>query len=93
MCAKLACVGASDDVVYDFAIREGYILITYDMDFSRLYQRERNLPGLILLRFDSQGVETVHPILQDFFCRIEPDKLEGAITVVERGRYRIRQID
>ena len=86
-------LGASDDVIYAFATIEGYILMTYDTDFARLYQRERGLPGLVLLRFESQAVETVHPILRDFFSRVELDKLQGATTVVERGRYRISQID
>ena len=89
---EVGLAGALDEAIYAFAVREGYILVTSDLDFARLYRQGRDLAGLILLRLGSPAIEAVHSILRDFFSRIELDRLEGAITVVRSGRYRIRRV-
>lgn len=84
--------GAVDQDIYDFAKTEGFILVTYDTDFSRRYIFDKGLPGLILLRVHPQTVEVLHAVLKDFFAKVSLQQLQGAIATVERHRYRLRRL-
>lgn len=84
--------GASDEKIYEFAKKQDFILITYNSDFSRMYKTRKDLPGLILLRVHPQTIEILHPILKDFFLKLDISRLTNSISVIERHRYRIRRI-
>ncbi len=89
---ELGKSGASDDEIYKLATVEGWILVTYDLDFSRRFMADKGLPGLVLLRVHPQTVEVLHPVLRDFLTRVKPAELKGAIATVSRERYRLRQV-
>lgn len=85
-------MGADDQRIYEFAKAEGFILVTYDTDFSRRYVFGKDLAGLILLRVHPQTIEILHPVLKDFFSKVQPSQLQDTIAVVERQRYRLRKL-
>lgn len=89
---ELGKSGASDSEIYDLAKAEGWILMTFDLDFSRRFMADKQLPGLILLRIYPQTHEVLHPILRDFLQRVKPEDLEGAIATVEGWRVRLRKV-
>ncbi len=84
--------GASDEKIYEFAKKQGFIFITYNSDFSRMYKIRKDLPGLILLRVHPQTIEILHPVLKDFFLKVDISRLRNCISVIERHHYRIRKI-
>lgn len=84
--------GADDQRIYEFAKAEGFILITYNADFSRRYVFGKDLLGLILLRVHPQTIKILHPVLKDFFGKVQPSQLQDTIAVVERHRYRLRKL-
>lgn len=89
---EVELAGATDEELYAFAAREGYLLMTYNADFARAYRWGKELRGLILLRVHPQTLEHLHPVLRTFFSRVDLARLEGAISVVETTRYRIRRV-
>jgi predicted nuclease of predicted toxin-antitoxin system len=84
--------GATDQDIYAFAKSEGFILVTYDVDFSRRYISDKGLPGLILLRVHPQTIEVLHPVLEDFFTKVGLQQLQSTITTIENHRYRLRKL-
>jgi len=89
---ELGKAGVSDVVVYETAQREGRILVTYDLDFSRRFMAQPDLEGLIQLRVHPQTLENLHARLKDFLQRMDPDDVRGAIAIVENDRYRLRKV-
>lgn len=89
---EVGLIGADDQRIYEFARAQGFVLVTYDTDFSRRYVFGKDLPGLILLRVHPQTLEILHPVLKDFFSKVQPSQLQDTIAVVERHRYRLRKL-
>ncbi len=85
-------LGADDNKIYDFAKREKRILVTFDHEFAYKYLSKKDLPGLIILRVHPQILETIHKVLKEFFGQIKEADLIGAITILEKGRARIRKV-
>jgi len=53
---ELSLSGADDDIIYDFAVSKGYIIITGNIkDFSRLLQTRSNLCSIIFLQLARKG--------------------------------------
>ncbi len=88
----LGMVGASDDDIYEFAASGEWVLLTYDLDFSRRFVADRRLPGLILLRVHPQTVESLHPVIEDFLQRVKPEEMIGTIVTVHSRHYRLRKV-
>ncbi len=84
--------GKEDDVIYDYARKGGFVLITYDHDFIYKYIFQKNLEGLILIRLHPQTLEETHNLLKMFFSSVELKQIENSIVVVERHRFRIRKV-
>ena len=84
--------GKPDDIIYAYAVKHNFILITYDLEFSRMYLSGRNLKGLILLRVHPQTKELVHDVLKKVFTTVPESQMKKSIVVVERHRVRIRKI-
>ncbi len=88
----LGMVGASDSDLYEFAAAGGWVLVTYDLDFSRRFMGDKRLPGLILLRVHPQTMENLHPVIQDLLQRVKPEEMIGAIVTVDSHQYRLRKV-
>lgn len=88
----LGMVGASDDELYEFAASGEWVLLTYDLDFSRRFVADKRLPGLVLLRVHPQTVENLHPVIEDLLQRVKPEEMLGAIVTVNSRHYRLRRV-
>ncbi|MBC7220518.1 DUF5615 family PIN-like protein [Candidatus Bipolaricaulota bacterium] len=76
----LGMMGARDDEIYEFAAAGGWVLLTYDLDFSRRAVADRRLGGLVLLRVHPQTVENLHPVIEDFLRQVKPQEIVGSIV-------------
>jgi len=88
---KVGKAGANDSVVWDFAIAEGYVLITQDLDFTRMLAlRKTHLPSVIQIRDSlplpkSSGTSLVKVI------KLYADELRsGCLITVMQDKHRVR---
>src|SRR3972149_8632380 len=58
--------GLTDSEVYELALKENRILVTFDLDFGEIYHFSKNKIGLIILRLEDQTVESVNKTLERF---------------------------
>ena len=87
---------ASDEQVFNLAIKEQRIIVTADLDFSRIFalsvSTHQSLPGLILFRkgnlSDKQMIEYIERVIDT----VPPDKINKSIIVVEPDRIRINPL-
>ena len=87
-----SAAGLSDSDVIALALRERRLLLTEDKDFGELiFRRERNVPGLVLMR-----IALDNPMQKAF--RLEAaiarygEGLFGRYTVIDAGRLRSRRL-
>jgi predicted nuclease of predicted toxin-antitoxin system len=84
---------APDEDVLAVAITENRVVLTQDLDFSRLVAVSGNVhPSVISLRLSSSRVEHVHQILDRVLPGLESIVVEGAIVAVEDERVRRRSL-
>jgi len=71
---------------------EQRLLLTEDKDFGELVFRwGRPVPGVVLVRIDSERHQLKWPRLQDTIARFG-DNLLGRYTVIEEARFRSRPL-
>ena len=78
-----------DPAVYQRAVADHRILITRDLDFSNILTFQPKAPaGIIVLRVRALSPEEVTALVGDVLGRLSEPQLQGAITIVQPGRYR-----
>lgn len=64
--------GITDEQVVTLAEKERRVIITFDLDFGRIYHfKEQGKVGIVVLRLENQTVESQTPILRNSFCMPE----------------------
>lgn len=84
--------GAEDQQVIDFAITEGRILVTLDLDFGEVfYLSRRGRFGVIVLRVRPATVEKITETIVAFLKKIdlEKEKLSRSLIVLNEKRFRV----
>ena len=89
---KVGLSGKEDDEIYAYAVRHKYVIITFDHEFAYRYMFRGDLEGLIIIRLHPQTLHNIHEILKQFFEGVDKDKILKSISVLERGKFRIRKI-
>lgn len=84
--------GKEDDEIYAYAVRHKCVIITFDHEFAYKYIFKGDLEGLIIIRLHPQTLPNIHEILKQFFESVHKDKILKSISVLERGKFRIRKI-
>jgi predicted nuclease of predicted toxin-antitoxin system len=84
---------ASDKEVFQKAVAEKRILLTFDLDFGEIVAlSERHVLSIILFRLHNTRtphvIERLAKVLNDASKALE----KGAIIVVEESRYRVRSL-
>ena len=81
----------TDREVVAMAKREARVVITFDLDFGKIYhQSERGQVGAIVLRLEDQTVESVNRVLGRFFAGVAATvALDRSLVVVDETRVRI----
>ncbi len=85
---------ADDDVIFDFAAREGRILVSADTDFGTLLAlRQASAPSVILFRRVSQRAPASQvSLLVANLPAVQGHLEQGSIVVFEESRLRIRPL-
>ncbi len=84
----------SDEVIFDFAQKEGRIVVSADTDFGTIIAlRNDSHPSIILFRRtkNRRPIEQVNLLLENL-QRIKPDLKKGSIIILEDNRIRIRTL-
>ena len=89
--SKVGDGAASDREVFQWAGRHGFVLLTHDLDFSRILALTGGRsPSVVLLRthrlLPSDSAGTLLQVLHRHAAEIET----GAVVVVSPDRYRVR---
>lgn len=89
--SALGNVGDPDSVIFDFATHEHWMILTQDLDFTRLLAlRGTQLPSVMQLRVDcpipSLVGEVVLRMLELYGAKLE----EGALISLEADQHRVR---
>ena len=84
--------GAADAEIADYAKKQKVILITKDLEFgSLLLYPKGSHYGLIIIRLPHYFTTTqITRSLKELLSK--PLKFVNAITILERGRYRVRKL-
>jgi predicted nuclease of predicted toxin-antitoxin system len=82
---------APDEMVYQRAVQDGRILLTRDLDFSNILRFQPKAPvGIVILRLRMLSPAEVLTSVENLFKQLTQQQLQGAITIVQPGRYRRR---
>lgn len=81
---------AADELLFQVAISEERVIVTSDLDFSRIialggYSR----PGLILFRGGNATDAQMLEMLRQVIDRVPEERLIGAVSVVDRWSCRV----
>lgn len=82
-----------DQAVYQRAVTDQRILLTRDLDFSNVLTFRPKAPvGIVVLRVRALSPPEVVALVEDAFHRLSEPQWQGAITIIQPGRYRRRVI-
>lgn len=80
-----------DDKIIDKARKEGRIILTHDLDFSRLMALSgEQLPRVITFRLQKMHAANVNRFLQIVLSRHEAQLIQGVLISVNEEAVRVR---
>ncbi|MDP2668973.1 MAG: DUF5615 family PIN-like protein [bacterium] len=84
---------SSDEVILKHAFSQDAILITRDLDFANIILYPVSVhAGIIVIRVPSHfTAQNINDVLRRFLSSADKKLLQKATTILEPGRYRIRQ--
>lgn len=85
--------GAKDPLIFEYAQKEGRIIVTRDKGFGNLLQYPLGShEGIIVLRLPSTYTAVqINRVLEAFMRDVAAPQLERKLAIVEPGRYRLRE--
>ena len=79
-----------DDEIFEKAVQENRIVLTFDLDFGEILARSRGrAPGVILFRLHNTRADHVFKLLIAVLHQDLPE--DGFVVTVEEFRYRVRR--
>jgi predicted nuclease of predicted toxin-antitoxin system len=83
----------SDLMILEKASKEGFVLLTHDLDFGDLLAASgAGLPSVFLFRLRNMHPERVNLHLRQIIPLCENDLREGAMITVTEGGFRVRKL-
>jgi predicted nuclease of predicted toxin-antitoxin system len=84
--------GKSDEQIFAYAVKEGRILITADLDFSNIrYYHPKEHWGIIVLKIRPATLSYVHTVLRRLLEQASQEYFSKALIIVDRNKYRVRR--
>jgi len=83
--------GDPDDMIFDYACDKGYVIVTQDLDFTRLLAlRGARLPSVIQLRVSCPTPEIIGPTLLKVLTNHREQLLSGCLISLDYDHHRLR---
>ncbi|MBU2635103.1 DUF5615 family PIN-like protein [Patescibacteria group bacterium] len=83
--------GVSDDFIFDFAVKNKRILLTFDREFGDFFRFNiRNSAGVVIVLISRMQKREIIRNTITFFKNIYKDDLERKLVIIGRTRVRIR---
>ncbi|HXF84044.1 MAG TPA: DUF5615 family PIN-like protein [Anaerolineales bacterium] len=84
--------GHEDDELLQYAIQQGRILISIDMDFSNAL---RFIPsshsGIIILKIRPSKLDATHQVLRQFLEHYPEEEIHRSLVIIDQSKYRVRK--
>lgn len=83
---------ASDDEIFEYANKNGLIVVTRDLGFAEKFIEDKGV-GLLLIRlpYFFTSVKII-AVLDEFLKEIDASNLTNSITILELDRYRFKKL-
>ncbi len=83
--------GASDDEIYELAIKDKLIILTMDRDFSRIvrFPPER-CGGIIVVKLYRMSVEETTELFKRYFSSLDEEEITKRLVIISREGIRFR---
>jgi predicted nuclease of predicted toxin-antitoxin system len=83
--------GDPDDAIFEYSSEHGSIIVTQDLDFTRMLAlRGTSLPSVIQLRVGCPVPEMIGPTLLEILTKHRESLLSGCLITLDLDRHRIR---
>lgn len=83
--------GDPDDAIFDYACDRGSVIVTQDLDFTRMLAlRGTRLPSVIQLRVQCPIPEIIGPALLEILNHHRDQLLSGCLITLDHQRHRLR---
>ena len=90
---ELGLASAADQAIFELAAREGRIVITSDLDFSRILALSgQDGPGLVLFRAGNLSDDDMLQLLQRVLKSVAGDDLARSVCVVDQFTMRLARL-
>jgi len=84
-------VGDPDELIFDYALKNNAIILTQDLDFTRMLAlRGTNIPTIVQLRVDCPLPSIIGNEIQLLLSKYKEQMLSGALITLDGSRHRIR---
>ncbi|MEK7254871.1 MAG: DUF5615 family PIN-like protein [Bacteroidota bacterium] len=91
--SQLGLNATDDAIILDYAGKQGYIVITFDLDFSRLIAiGNLQLPSLITFRMDKMSPLLFRQIMEQHLGNLQSALMAGAMVTITKSGIRVKQL-
>jgi len=81
---------SSDSEIFNYAVTNGYILLTFDRDFGNILRFEVKLSvGVVIIYVEDMSKEEIIKNTLNLFKQFSKSQLKGKLFIVEKNRIRI----
>lgn len=90
---ELGMMGCSDEGIIQLAAKEGWIIVTQDIEFGELFYRNAGRVSVLILRCKSQGMSGFMDVLRYLHLAnvLKVLNSSGHLALASANRHRIRK--
>jgi predicted nuclease of predicted toxin-antitoxin system len=89
----IGLLAAKDEAIFEYARQSGDIIITHDLDYSRIHAISgADKPSVILFRIEPVSRELIYMFLKNNLDQLKDELEKGAFVVVENDHIRVREL-
>ena len=82
-----------DETIVAFARQEGFIVVTHDLDFSRIMATSKEqLPSIVTFRIEALNMDLLENIIRSNFTDYEDLLNEGILLTIDDRRIRFKKL-
>jgi predicted nuclease of predicted toxin-antitoxin system len=91
---KIGLSDAEDSKLFDYAVSNNLMLVTKDLDFGNQNNFDvKKSAGVVIIRLPFYfTADQINNNLTKFLNQIEIQDIEGKITILQLGRFKIRDV-